>query len=314
MATNRVHLVATSGPLDATRNNLSAQPQTLGRDQTVVLFEGGDGGGILISHRGIRPVPAFDSGLRQTLKAVSILLKAIALTSDKAFGRRLSKQAVGLCNLAVGQVEEILGPLNPDRAIVYQCDDGGFACGSLGKPPLAFAWPPKGRPSVTDLISTGAVGADFVELLQRANDGKIDLLEVFESPKDVARKLGVVLSEKSARDLNVLAPSRIDEVVDTVDREICGLLHAVARHGGFWETWLDRPYEAARALGVQLTEEAIERILNHGAPRTYGPTTGVIPWLFVPIGVVAVAAVAYAHYAEHKASNIVMDRSGLKKI
>lgn len=314
MAANKVHLVSTSSLSASTRNNPSAPPQALERDQTVVLFDGGDNGGILISGRGVRPIPAFDPGLRRTLKSVSMLLEAIGLTRDQASARKLSKQAVGLCNLAIEQVEEVLGPLNPDRAIVYQSGDGGFACGALGKPPLAFAWPPSARPSVADLISTGAIGADFVELLRRATDQKIDLLEVFERPKDVARSLGVVLSEKTATDLNVLAASRLHEIGDDVDREICGLLHVVARHGGLWESWLERPNEVASGLGIKLSDEAIERISNRGATLTYGPTAAIPLWAVVPIAVVGVAAVAYAHYAEHKAAPIVMDRSGREKI
>ncbi len=243
-----------------------------------------------------------------------MLLEAIGLTRDQTSARKLSKQAVGLCNLAVEQVEEVLGPLNPDRAIVYQSDNGGFACGALGKPPLAFAWPPNARPSVADLISTGAVGADFVELLRRATDAKIDLLEVFERPKDIAGTLGVVLSEKCAADLRVLAASRLHEIADEVDREICSLLHAVARHGGLWETWLDRPYGVAKALGIELSPEAVERISNRGATLTYGPTGAIPLWVVVPIAVVGVVVVAYAHYAEHKAAPIVMDRSGREKI
>ena len=316
MATNKGHLVSINSPSYSAPNGPTAQPRTSERDQTVVLFEGGDSGGILISGRGIRPIPAFDASLRRTLKSVSVLLTAIAQTRDQTFGRKLSKQVVGLCNLAVEQVEDILGPLNPERAIVYQSDDGGFACGALGKPPHAFVWPPNARPSVADLVSAGAAEADFVELLQRATVEKIDLLEVFENPKDIARNLGVALSEKSAADLNVLAPSRINEIEDDVDREICGLMHALARHGGFRDSWLDRPSDVARALGVPLTDEAVQRILNRGAKITYGPMDikSAIPWVIVPIAVVGVAAIAYAHYAEHKAANIVMDSSGLNKI
>jgi hypothetical protein len=224
---------------------------------------------------------------------------------------------MGLCNIAIEQLEQLLGPLDRDRALVYQSEDRGFTCGAVGRPPLAFAWPPKSSPSVADLISAGVVGADLVELLQRASAESADILEVFENPRAVARRLGVALCEKSADDLGVLAPSRLGEIEDEVDREICAFLHAVAKNGGYWEVWLDRPHETARVLGVELSDAAIERIGNRGAAETFGPSAALPGAGFVVVGgsivVVGLVLIAFAHYAEHKVAPAVLDESGLDK-
>jgi hypothetical protein len=72
----------------------------------------------------------------------------------------------------------------------------------------------------------------------------------------------------------------------------------------------------ARALGIELSDEAIERIGNRGATETFGPSA-LIPLGIVVVGgavaVVGAAAIAYAHYAEHKVAPTVLDGSGLEK-
>jgi hypothetical protein len=300
---------------DAASDLASSRAPQAEAGHTLVLFDGGDNGGILLSGRGVRPIPAFDPALRLTLESVAMLMTSVSATQDRDFAKKLGRKATELCNLAIAQLEQLLGPLDRDRGLVYQCEHGGFTCGAAGRPPLAFSWPPKSSTSVTDLISAGVVRADLVELLQRAAAANVDIFEVFEDPRAIARRLGVALSEKSADDLGVLAPSRLGEIEDEVDREIYGFLHAVAKHGGYWQVCLDRPQEAARALGVELSDAAIERIGNRGAAETFVTAVGPLGLAVVGGGVVVVGVVviAYAHYAEHKVAPSVMDGSGLEK-
>ena len=312
-------LAAVSASTEAHQEETPPERAKQQHDQTVVLFDGGDSGGILISAKGARTLPPFDESLRRTLKSISDLLRAIDVASDRTFARKLTRQAVWLCNLAIEQLEDLIGPLNPNRALVYQSRDGGFVCGALGKPPVGFSWPPKPMTTIADLIAAGAVAADVVELLRSAAGRGIDLIEVFEKPRETAQLLDLQLSEKSADDLNVLAPSRITEIKDDVDREICAYLHAVARHGGFWEVWLDQPQQTARTLGLELSEKAVERIHNRCTSMSYYGPTGAIPmaipiWASVPIAVIVVGIIAWSHYAEHKVSTIIMDESGVDKI
>jgi len=78
-------------------------------------------------------------------------MTSVSATQDRGFAKKLGRQATELCNLAIGQLEQLLGPLDRDRALVYQSEHGGFTCGAVGGPPLAFSWPPKSCKSIAGL-------------------------------------------------------------------------------------------------------------------------------------------------------------------
>ena len=76
------------------------------------------------------------------LRSVNELCRAVAGTPEKSAREKLSRSLVTIANLAVGRVEGVVGALDGDAALVFQDDDdGGFTCGSTGKPPVPFPWP-----------------------------------------------------------------------------------------------------------------------------------------------------------------------------
>ena len=87
----------------------------------------------------------------------------------------------------------------------------------------------------------------------------------------------------------------------------------MARHGGYWETWLDRPYEVARVLGVPLSDTALERLVNRGVVPA-----SLIPWFPVLVaGVFIAVGIGYGTWrysAEHTADKVVVDNSGREKM
>jgi hypothetical protein len=235
--------------------------------KTLLIFNGGKEGGLLLTSDGAWPAPPFEADILNSLKATAKLVMALTAASDREVQSKLSRMAIGAANLSVEMIENLLGPLDPERAIVFQDADGGFTCGSTGKPPLPVYWPPRFLHGTDELIKTGIVSADVVELIKESKAKGKDLIELFEQPAAVARELGLPLSAKGAEDLSKLAPSKTAAVENPVGREILNLFYAVLRDGRFTETWFNRPYEVSRLLNVTLSETALERILALGSPQ-----------------------------------------------
>lgn len=155
----------------------------------VILFGGGDGGGLIISSTGVRPIPPFDPGLRFQLRGVSSLVQAMERLPSADEQRKLAPILQKLTHFAIDEVEQVVGPLHPDHAIIYQDGDGGFTCGSTGKLPVPLKWPPPGVPNLSDVIAHGFFRADLTELLNTAHARGASLIEAFEEPESVANKL-----------------------------------------------------------------------------------------------------------------------------
>ena len=109
--------------------------------EQVILFGGGDGGGIRITEHGIEHIPPFDPALVSELRGISALTRAAELMRGQEGGRELGAVTGKLAQQAVGRVEAVVGSLDAHVSLVFQDADGGFVCGSTGKPPIPF---PKG--------------------------------------------------------------------------------------------------------------------------------------------------------------------------
>jgi hypothetical protein len=241
----------------------------------------------------------------------------------------MARLATSLCNLAVEQVEEVVGPLGADRSLIYQDDDGGFSCGSTGKPPVPVIWPPRSMPSVSEVLDAGVIELDLVELVQKAHNAKIPLTDLYENPEEIAKKLDVTISEKSAKYLRLLAPSKLDDIKNPVDREIVEFFHKVTDDGRFVDTWFTQPYEVSQKLKCRLSDVAIERLVGGELaaamvkrPSDVDPGTVVVV-IFVAVGAIAVIAagiiilgivLALSGANPVKLEDVVKDRSGRTKI
>jgi hypothetical protein len=238
--------------------------------KTLIIFNGGSEGGLLLTPNGVFTAPPFEPDLLNALKATAKLVMAMNASSEKDIQSKFSRMAIGAANLSVEMVENLLGPLDPERAIVFQDSDGGFTCGSTGKPPLAIPWPPSPFKDANDLIKAGVIDADVLELIKESKAKARDLTKVFEQPAAAAKELGLPLSAKSAEDLSQLAPSKVSKIKDPVDREMLELFHAVLKDGRFTQNWFHRPYEVARLLKVKISDIAQERILNVAGQANLG--------------------------------------------
>lgn len=289
----------------------------------VILFDGGESGALIVTENGVRPIPPFEPAIRKNLKSAAAMVNAVKAAPHESTRQKMAKLATSLCNLAVEQVEEVVGPLDADRSLIFQDDDGGFTCGASGKPPIPLPWPPRGMPSLPDLIAAGVIEADLLELVKRAHARKVPLKNVFEKPAELAKELGVTVSEKTVKDLNILAPSRLADIKDETDREIFEFFHKVVEDGRYLETFFIRPYEVSRTLKVELSEAALERLVTRGAPadfvklRWLDMTSYIDSFIVCIVAAEAIVGVAIAIAAASPSATIddfIRDRSGKGKI
>lgn len=274
----------------------------------VILFGGGDAGGLIIGPNGVRPIPPFDPGIRKQLKAVASLTQALAGGGVRE-RRELSALTTKLANHVVGDVEAVIGTLDRDASLVYQDDGGGFTCGSTGKPPIPFPWPPRDFPGIDDLVLGGVLESELVGLLRHP---KLDIKTLLADPRAAAERAGVKLSARSLEQLSRISPSEIDKIPDAEGREVAQYFHKVVEDGRFLESWSLRPHEVATSLGVKLSDGAVDRIIAGGnavlRPGGGGENANAAIGIAVMVGVVIMLVTR-----DPEKVIDIRDRSGLQK-
>jgi hypothetical protein len=214
-----------------------------------------------------------------------------------------------LSNLIFAEVEGMVGPLEGEHSLIYLTEQGGFHCGSTGKPAVVISWPAHRAPSIQNLIAAGVLEPELIVFLETATKQKMDILEVLENPFDAAGKLGIRLSERSGNDLHRLAPSQLLKIEDPVTREVVEFFYAVVKDGRFLNTWPIRPYAVAAELKVTLSELAIDRIISYPS----GGEADAFPWIVVVrIACEVVCEVVEIALVAMEVPNVA-DSSGLEK-
>ncbi|MEA2496612.1 MAG: hypothetical protein QOJ29_4523 [Thermoleophilaceae bacterium] len=233
----------------------------------LIVLDAGGQGAIWTDDRGTRPVPLPPGTLRH-LKAVRDLLAVQrSLGAGSMAAQDMAALVTRVSNLAVDRIEGAFGELEPEDSLIYQDGRGGFTCGSTGAAPRAFRWraPAATITARQRSLVRRALSRDSVELARQAADAGIDLREVLEDPEAVANRLKVPISERSAKTLRTLAPSRLTRVRNETDRAVVEFMFAVFADGRFVDTWATEPAKVARALGIDIEAAAINRILDVGA-------------------------------------------------
>jgi hypothetical protein len=125
----------------------------------LVLFGGGDGGGISIDANGVHRIPPWTPDVLAELKAVSALVN-VATIHDV----NVTKEAVALADrLSTKIIPQIMktagaGQLG-ENSIAFVDEDGGFVCGSTGKHPIPIPPKPLGGNVISPVGSQQAVHA-----------------------------------------------------------------------------------------------------------------------------------------------------------
>jgi hypothetical protein len=277
----------------------------------VILFGGGDGGGIIIGPKGVRPIPPFDPALLLQLRAISALSQASLRMGDQA-PAELRATLNRISNLAVEQVEAVVGQLDQENGIVYQDADGGFTCGSTGKPPIPFPWPPVELPSVRELVTGGVIESELTDFVHQAVEKGASPAELLENPAKVAASIGKRLSERTANQLQLLAPSRVASIRNPVDREIVQFFHKVVQDGKFLATWTSRPFEVSNKLGVPLSDAALDLILS-GVRQAYVSPLDKSSLSPIAVGVIVGVIIMLVPTEAGFTRLSVIDKSGMAK-
>jgi len=236
------------------------------------------------------------------------LVRARNLLTEKESARLLEGVLTKLSGTVLTQIEALVGEVDAENGLVYQDDDGGFTCGSTGKPPIPFPWPVDPRKTVEDLISRGVLDAPTVRFLQRAAERKFDVFTVAQDPQAVAEKIGVSLTPEVERSLRAFDLGKA-EVEDTVDAEVIEFYQKVVRDGRFISDWVVSPAAVAERLRVEVSQEAIDRII---ATRDSGLTLpgGTV---MCPAAVAVAVAIVIVLW-DREVELPVIDRSGIQKM
>lgn len=124
----------------------------------MVLFGGGDGGGIYIdANSRLHRIPPWDPQIMAQLKAANALTSAADRLATADVGKELHTIAERLTSSVVPQVARSVGGIAVgENAVAFIDGDDGFTCGSTGKHPIPFPIPHGVTQRVTTAKSTGA--------------------------------------------------------------------------------------------------------------------------------------------------------------
>ncbi len=282
------------------------------------LIFSADGPFLLIDKARTRRIPALDLATRNLADSLNRLTAVITVTKD-AEADALKKSAAALAGQLTERIEGAVGPLDRDGGVVYTDAEGGFTCGSEGRPPIPLPPEPEVLPTPDELKSAGVLDSTSVRLLSRAIEHEMNVIELFEDPREIAEKLDVELDEEGISTLRSLAPSRIDRISDPVQREVVQYLHRVLEDGRYTDSFLAKPASVSAALDIKLSDAAFDRILK-GASTGLGGGQFAEPvsiavgiTVIVVVDSIVVGLVVTATKASFEGLRTVTDRSGLQK-
>jgi hypothetical protein len=289
-----------------------------GEMKRIVVPNGGHTGTMIETENGVRSVQPFEPEVLHLLKAVANLVRAASTATNAKESRSLARHSTTIANLAIQQIEKALGPLDDEACVLYYDEDGGFTCGSTGKVPIPFPWPPQPIPSIKDFLAAGVVEKDLLDYIEKGRASGLTLRRLFEAPEAVAQELKIDVSDKTIADLKQLDPASPITLKDPVDREVLEFFHRVVEDGRYVLNWFGRPYETAHSLGIELSDEAMERLLARGSMAWHGPSGGGPQADFgVSVITVSVADAVIVYIVATKSrpiEEVVVNRSASEKI
>lgn len=274
----------------------------------VILFGGGDAGGLIIGPNGVSPIPPFGPAILRQLKAIAGLLIAERELLGPEQGRQLGSLTNRLSNLVVGQIEAEVGGLAADDGLIYQDDDGGFRCGSTGKPPIPFPWP-AGLPGLNQLFESGALDQATLDFVSAAASAGADVARLISDPSAEAGRVGLELPEATAKHLATLGAIEPESIADPVDREVVAFFRKAVADGSHLKDWASSPFEVAQALDVRLSRAAGDRIIAASGVRFGGRDPGAV----MSPAAVAIVVVIVIVVWDRERRIPVEDRSGIEK-
>lgn len=87
--------------------------------QQVILFGADDGGGVVITEKGVIRIPPWNPTTQRILEAVSALSHTLPHLKEAGLGDEASKLMDGMWGLMRKVLETAAGPLNKDASMVH---------------------------------------------------------------------------------------------------------------------------------------------------------------------------------------------------
>lgn len=278
----------------------------------VILFDGGDGGGIVIGSgsTGASPIPPWDTTLLRQLRALNELTHARAAMPEK-LGKKLLDVVIGRLTASVlTQAEQIVGSIDEEDGLVFQDADGGFTCGSTGKPPVPFPWPVDPTRVLRELLDREVVTPEVLSFLELAARKRLDVFTVVKKPEAAAEKIGVDLTPEVAEGLASMGLDKA-KVTDQIDREILDFYSRVVADGRHIKDWAVSPGQVAKQLELKISRKAIDRITDIRGRGVFAPADpGSVMSPYAVAVVIAVVIVVSRREFELP----VRDLSGIQKL
>jgi hypothetical protein len=97
-------------------------------EQFIILFGGGDGGGLRFTAHGVEKIPPFGPDVRRQLSAVAKLTHATALVTDGALQKELSSIAERQTKAVFEKLGAVLG--KGSTGFAFADGDDTFYCGN----------------------------------------------------------------------------------------------------------------------------------------------------------------------------------------
>jgi hypothetical protein len=124
----------------------------------VILKGGGDAGGWIITEKGIKPIPPWNPDLLRDIYTINHFVHAAE--QDRGVAKTVERHLSGLTASVADAVSAQVAELDPGAAegggaIAFDDVDGGFVCGSTGKPPFPFPLPGGNDLSFEELGASG---------------------------------------------------------------------------------------------------------------------------------------------------------------
>jgi hypothetical protein len=279
---------------------------------TVLLYGGGDGGGLIIAPRGVTRIPPFDPAILRQLEATSRFVHAAHGVRNKRQQKELIQIATKASNLVVEQLESVVGPLDGDAKVIFDDDDGGFVCGSTGKLPIPIP-KPRTIPAIAEAVfGHEIIKNEVIDFGQAIHSRGLKLKDALNDPEGTARLLNANLSAETIQALKSMSPAGLSAVGDPVDKEILEYFHKVLDDGRYVRSWALRPDDVSAAVGAKLSKSAIDRIVVATQGHMLDDPIGTIAISPVVVGIVVVVIMLVPTVAGQQFEKI-RDRSVLQK-
>jgi hypothetical protein len=151
----------------------------------------------------------------------------------------------------------------------------------------------------------------MLDFVGTAANAGADVAKLFTDPAAEAKRLGLELPKHAEREIKALKIGDPELVEDPVDREIVAFFHRAVADGKHLDAWATRPFDVAKALGIDLSREAGDRIIGASGLRFGGRDPGVA--LSPGSAAVAVVVVIVIVIWTRERRVPVIDRSGVEK-